>query len=91
MNSSIIFVKTITNMGIYGLHSVMGANKRFLQSQFYMEEVNVYEMWKQKVNSEIDEVQIGVQLRELCERDKYVCTFLTKDECQTIINYLCTN
>ncbi len=32
MNSSNIVVKTITNMplGIYGLHSVMGANKRFL-------------------------------------------------------------
>ncbi len=50
MNSSNIFVKTITNMGIYGLHSVMGAN-----------------------------------------RDKCDCTFLTKDECQTTINYLCTN
>ncbi len=41
MNSSDIDVKTITNMGIYGLHSVMGANKRFLQSQLYMEEMNV--------------------------------------------------
>ncbi len=30
MNSSNIVVKSITNMGIYGLHSVMGANKRFL-------------------------------------------------------------
>ncbi len=30
MNSSNIVVKTITNMGIYSLHSVMGANKRFL-------------------------------------------------------------
>ncbi len=47
-------------MGIYGLHSVMGANKRFLQSNFYMEEMNVYEMWKQKVNSESDEVRMSV-------------------------------
>ncbi len=31
MNLSNIVVKTITNMAIYGLHSVMGANKRFLQ------------------------------------------------------------
>ncbi len=37
---------TITNIGIYGLHSVMGANNRFLQSKFYMEEMNMYEMWK---------------------------------------------
>ncbi len=56
-----------------------------------MEEMNVYEMWKQKVNSESDEVQMSVQMGELCEcRDKCDCTFLTKDECQTIINYLCT-
>ncbi len=34
INSSNIVVKTITNMGIYGLHSVIGANKRFLQSKF---------------------------------------------------------
>ncbi len=27
MNSSNIAVRTITNMGIYGLHSVMAANK----------------------------------------------------------------
>ncbi len=32
---------------------------------------------------------MNVQFRELCEwRDKYGCTFLTKDECQTIINDL---
>ncbi len=88
VNSSNIVVKTITNMVIYGLHSVMGANKRLLQSKFYMEEMEVYEMWKQKVYSERDEVRMS----ELCElRDKCDCTFLTKDECQTIINYLCTN
>ncbi len=63
MNTSNIVVKTITNMGVYGLHSVMGANKRFLQSKFYVEEMNVYEMWKQKVNSESDDVQMSVQIR----------------------------
>ncbi len=88
MNSSNIVVKIVTNIGIYGLHSVMGANKRVLQSKLYMDEMNVYG----KVNSESDEVQMSVQIRELCEwRDKCDCTFLTKDECQTIINDLCTN
>ncbi len=70
-------------MGIYGLHSVIGATKRFLQSQLYMEEMNVYEMWKQKVNSESDKVRMSVQIRELCEwKDNCDCTLLTKDECQ---------
>ncbi len=92
MNSSNIVAKTMTNMDIYGLHSVMGANKRVLQSKFYMEEMNVYEMWKETVYSESDEVRMSVQIRELCEwRDKCDCSFLTKDGCQTIINDLCTN
>ncbi len=67
-------------------------SNKSLQSKFYMTEMNVYEMWKQKFNSESDEVQMSVQIRELCEwRDKCDCTFLTKDEWQTIINDLCTN
>ncbi len=60
MNSSNIVIKNMTNMGMNGLHSVMGANKQFLQSIFYMEELNVYEMGKQKVNSESDEVRMSV-------------------------------
>ncbi len=52
----------------------------------------MYEIWKQKVNSENNEVRMSVQIRELCEwRDKCDYSFLTKDECQTIINDLCTN
>ncbi len=44
-----------------------------------------------KINSESDEVPISVQIRELCEwRDNCDCIFLTKEECQTIINDLCT-
>ncbi len=42
MKSSNIVIKTSTNMGIYGLHSVMVAHKRFLQSKCYMAEMNVY-------------------------------------------------
>ncbi len=48
MNSSNIVVKTITNMGIYSLHSVMGDNKRFLQSKFHMKKKNVYEILEAK-------------------------------------------
>ncbi len=90
MDSSNIVLKTITNMGSNGLLSVMEANKRFLQSKLYVDEMNVYEMSMQKINSESDEVRMNV--RELCEwRDKCDCTFLTKDKCLTSINELCTN
>ncbi len=51
-----------------------------------MEEMNVYEMWNQKVNSERDEVRMSVQIRELCKwRDNYDCTFLAKDACQKLL------
>ncbi len=37
--------------------------------------MNVYQMWKQKVNSDINEVRMSVLIRELCEyRDKCDCT-----------------
>ncbi len=90
MNSSDI-VKTITNMAINGLCSVMGANKRS-KSQFYIKEMNVCEMWKEKVNSESDKVRMSVHIRELCEWiDKCDCTFLIKDYHQTTMNDLCTS
>ncbi len=53
--------------------------------------MDVYEMWKQKVNSESGDVGMSVQIRELCEWRDTCCTLLTKDECQTIINDLCIN
>ncbi len=57
-----------------------------------MKEINMYEMWKQKVKSQSDEVRMSVLIREVCEwRNPCAGTFLTKDECQTIINDLCTN
>ncbi len=67
LNSFNIVVKTITNMGIYGLHSVMGVNTRFLQSKFYIEKMKMSEMCKQNVTSENDEVRMSVHIRELCE------------------------
>ncbi len=43
----------------------------------------MFEMWKQNVNSESNDVRTSVQIREFCEwRHKCDCTFLTKDECQ---------
>ncbi len=53
-------------MGIYDLHYIMEANNRCLQLKVYMEEMNVYKMWKHKVYSESDEVRMSVQIRELC-------------------------
>ncbi len=38
--------------------------------------MNVYEMWKQKVNSESGAVWMSIQIRELCEwREESDCTF----------------
>ncbi len=58
------------NMQINKCHTIhvvlsMGDNKRFLQSKFYMEEMNVYEMCKHRLNSASDERQTIIN--DLCK------------------------
>ncbi len=75
MNSSNIVVKTITNMGIYGLHSVIGANKKCLQSQLYMEEMNMYEMWKQRLIVRVMRYQLVYKLENCVSGEITVIVF----------------
>ncbi len=83
-----VVVKTIMNMGIQGLHSVMGRNVRLMQSKFKMDEVNALKFLNHKCDNESDAVRLSVQVRELCGwRDKCNCTFLEKVECKTVIDF----
>ncbi len=92
IKSDNVVVRTIVNMGIEGVHSVMGRNLRLMQSRFKMDESNVLKFWNHKCNSESDAVRLSVQVRELCGwRDRCNCTFLDKVECKTIIDFLCTD
>ncbi len=39
-------VHTISNMGQYGSHSIMGANCKLFNRKYCMDESNVYSKWK---------------------------------------------
>jgi len=92
LNSKNTVVKMITNMGINGMHSVMGRNLRSMESRFSMEVYNVCKIWEQKCENESDADRLSVQIRELCEwRDRCERTLLKKGECKSIIDFLCTN
>ncbi len=92
MKSDYVVVRTIINMDIEGFHSVRGRNLRLMQSKFKMDESNMLQFWNHKCDNDSDAVRVGVQVRELCGwRDKCNCTFLDKVECETIIDFLCTD
>ena len=86
-------VKTITNMGFNGLHSVMGGNMRLMKQKYDMNVGNVYEMWNHDCVDIFGEcVRISEQIRELCDlRDSVTHEFLTRDMCNDIIENLCTS
>lgn len=85
-------VRTITNMGINGFHSVMGRNFRMMDARFGMNVNNVCKEWEQKCKNENDADRLCVQIRELCEwRDKCDRTFLNRGECKAIVDFLCTS
>ena len=86
-----IVIKTITHIGINGFLLIMDANERCLESQFCMDEKLCHDMWNCKVVKEGEESRLCVQIRELCEwRDKCDDSFLSRYECQIIIDYLYT-
>ncbi len=92
MKSDNVVVRTIIYMGIGGFHYVIGRNIRLMHSRFKMEGSKVLKFWSHKCDNENDAVRLSVQVRELCGwRDKCNCTFLDKVECNTVINFLCTD
>ncbi len=45
MALQITIVRTITNVGLNGTHSIIGGNLRHLRSKYGMEECNVMKSW----------------------------------------------
>ena len=48
MNSKNETVNTISNMGIYGAYSIIGANYKFLKDKFDMNVNDVYKVWSDR-------------------------------------------
>ncbi len=71
MQSDNVVVRTMINMCIEGLHSVIRRNVRLMQSKFEMDNGNV-----ESCDNESDAVRLSVQVRVLCGwRDKCNCTY----------------
>ncbi len=91
LNSDNIIVRTITNVGLNGTHSIMGGNWRHLRSKYRMEECNVMKSWDEKCKNECESVGVCEQIREMCSwRDRCGMALFNNEECSTIIEFLCT-
>ena len=83
-------VRTITQMGLLGSYSVIGANKRYLLCKFQFDICNVNACWAAKFNEELQ--RTSLQVKELCTmRDSCGNNFLSNEECTMLITHLCTS
>ncbi len=86
-------VHTISNMGQYGSHSIMGANFKHLNRKYCMDESNMYSKWRHEcANNEELIIGICMQVKELIYmRDRCMNGIFKMGECNDIIGFLCTN
>ncbi len=88
LNSNNIIVRTITNVGLNGTHSIMGGNWRHLRSQYGMEEYNIMKGWDEMFKNECESVRVCEHIREIfIWRDMCDMTFFVKEECSTIVEF----
>ena len=59
-------VKMITGMGIYGYHSVLGQNTKFLINRYKLNSNVVKEQWKSLCQEQEESYRLASQIRELC-------------------------
>ncbi len=55
-----IIIRTITNVGLNGTHSIMGGNWRHLRSRYGMES------WDERCKNKCESVRVCEQIREMC-------------------------
>ena len=92
MHSNNKVVSCITGMGQYGVHSVIGANFRYLAHKYEMKAKAVRKAWDQSCTDRNEDICKVVQIRELIYmRDKHGSHFLNRMECKDMIDFLCTN
>ncbi len=54
INSDKIIVRTITNVGLNGIHSIMGGNWRHLRSKYGLDECSVINSWDEKCKMSVN-------------------------------------
>ena len=84
-------VKMVTGMGMFGYHSVLGHNTRYLNAKYNLKTNVVNEHWKTLSLEQEEIARIASQIRELCYlRDTRQFHILSRTQINDIINHLCT-
>ena len=82
----------ITGMGIYGKHSILGANVKHLTAKFEMSGNFIEDKWKSSCQDQGDIIRTSEQIKELCfMRDTHYIDILTRSEATSVIHWLCTS
>ena len=91
LNSKNKLVKYILDMGVHNAYSIFGGNVRSLEYKYEMQNKYINFSWHQQCRNEEDYIRITEQIRELCGmRDDLSNEFLSREECNILINHLCT-
>ena len=91
LNSRNKYVKYILEMGSLSAYSVFGDNYRSLKFLYNLEISRIKVCWQQICQDEDDTICKAMQIIELCKmREDFTDAFFTRQECNMIINYLCT-
>ena len=78
-------------MGLYGKHSILGANIRHLKAKYEMNSKVVDELWERSCQDQDDIIRSCEQIKELCfMRDTHNTDILMLPEISIIIKCLCT-
>ena len=84
-------VKMVTGMGIYGYHSILGQNFKYLTSKYNLDSKTVIDDWKNLCQVQHEEIRLSDQIKELCYmRDTYQQHMLSREEIKDLIDTLCT-
>ena len=91
LNSKNKYVKYILEMGTLSAYSVFGANFRSLKYMYNLEISKINSSWQQICQDDDDIIRKAMQIIELCKmREDFTNDIFTRQECNMIINYLCT-
>ena len=91
MKSNNSVVKTVTGMGMYGYHSILGQNAKYLWSKYNLDPCNVYKQWESVCQVQQEKIRICEQIKELCYiRDTRQEHILSRLETKDLIDTLCT-
>ena len=91
LNSNNYTVNVITGMALYGSHSVLGQNIKYLSYKYNLDINCLFKCWNDYCNDNSELIRQCEQIKELCRmRDSYYEDVLNRPEAKFLIDELCT-